>query len=302
MSTRLATNPTTANTGGGLPAAMLPARLTLWPVHPGDTSVGAINAKVIDILPLRPTTAARVVFLHGLVGLNDHWEEVVRLARERVPCTLFELPLLELRGEHCSIEGVARLTERFLREHVGGPSVLVGNSFGGHVALRMAIERPDLVRGLVLAGSSGLIEASIVAEVQIRPSREWLERKIGELFFDQSKMRPSDVDRAHAELSQRGRARAMVRLSRSARRDVLRDQVGSIAAPTLLIWGRQDVVTPPEAAERFHTLIRGSRLEWLDGCGHVPMIEHPGPFAAALVQFVQALAERPCDGTPRGAG
>ncbi|MFN0012434.1 MAG: alpha/beta fold hydrolase [Phycisphaerales bacterium] len=300
MSTHLATNPTT--TSPEIAPAMQPASLTLWPVDPAERNGGAIHAKVIDILPPRATGLARVVFLHGLVGLNDHWEEVVRLVRDRVPCTLFELPLLELRGEHCSIEGVARLTERFLREHVGGPAVLVGNSFGGHVALRMAIERPDLVRGLVLAGSSGLIEASIVADVQIRPSRAWLERKIGELFFDQSKMRQSDVDRAHAELSERGSARAMVRLSRSARRDVLRDRVGNIAVPTLLIWGRQDVVTPPDAAERFHTLIRGSRLEWFDGCGHVPMIEHPGPFASALVDFVRGLSERPDKGDHRVAG
>ncbi len=276
---------------------MQPARLTLWAVDPADPSPTGVCAKVIDIEPDQPdrsapTTAGstpRVVFLHGLVGLNDHWEDAVRLVRTRLPCTLFELPLLELQKEHCSIDGVTRLTERFLREHVGEPAVLVGNSFGGHVALRLAIARPDLVRGLVLAGSSGLIEASIVADVQIRPSRAWLERKIGELFFDPGKMRQADVDRAHSALNQRGHARAMVRLSRSARRDVLRNQVGRITAPTLLVWGRQDVVTPPEAGEHFHKLIRGSRLEWLDRCGHVPMIEHPEAFAAALLSFVESL-------------
>lgn len=283
--------------GSALAPAMPPERLTRWAVDPADTSPTAACAKVIDLDPDHPGHSApaptgstpRVVFLHGLVGLNDHWEDAVRLVRTRLPCTLFELPLLELNKEHCSIDGVTRLTERFLREHVREPAVLVGNSFGGHVALRLAIERPDLVRGLVLAGSSGLIEASIVANVQIRPSRAWLERKIGELFFDPGKMRQADVDRAHAALSQRGHARAMVRLSRSARRDVLRNHVGRITAPTLLVWGRHDVVTPPEAGERFHRLIRGSRLEWLEHCGHVPMIEHPEAFAAALLSFVESL-------------
>ncbi len=269
-----------------------PAGLTLWPVNTPEAGRGACGlcARVVDVGPDDGGGGgAPVVFLHGLVGLNDHWDEVVRRVRGRVACTLFELPLLDLEKEHSSIDGVARLTERFLREHVGRPAVLVGNSFGGHVALRLAIEHPGLVRGLVLAGSSGLIEASIVADVQIRPSRAWLERKIGELFFDAACMRAADVDRAHAELSQRGKARAMVRLSRSARRDVLRQHVGRISVPTLLIWGRQDVVTPPEAAERFHELIRGSRLTWFDRCGHVPMIEHPEAFAGALLEFVAAL-------------
>lgn len=235
-------------------------------------------------------TGAPIVFLHGLVGLNEHWEGVVENLGGRGRCVLFQLPLLQLRGDDCSIHGATRLTEKFLSEHVREPAVLVGNSFGGHIALRIALNRPDLVRGLVLAGSSGLIEKSMVSDVQIRPSREWLRRKIGELFYDQSKMREADLDRAFGELSDRGGARAMVKLSRSARKDFLGDHIGEIIVPTLLIWGRQDIVTPPEAAEGFHRMIRGSKLVWLDNCGHAPMIERPDQFARALHEFTEAVA------------
>ncbi|MBC7833590.1 MAG: alpha/beta hydrolase [Phycisphaerales bacterium] len=256
---------------------------TTWSV--GDT--GDLQAVVVEIGSGLP-----VVFLHGLVGLNEHWEGVVERSCHRARCIMFELPLLQLRGEDCSIQGVARLTSTFLRTQIGKPAVLVGNSFGGHVALRIALEQPDLCGGLVLAGSSGLIEKSMVSDVQIRPSREWLSRKIGELFYDQSKMRDADLDRAHRELSDRYGARAMVKLSRSARRDHLGSRIGEITCPTLLIWGRQDIVTPPEAAEGFHHLIKGSRLVWLDQCGHAPMIERPVQFAESLVAFMADL-ERP---------
>jgi pimeloyl-ACP methyl ester carboxylesterase len=247
----------------------------------------SVKTDVLDMGTGRP-----VVFLHGLVGLNDHWEEVVRAIRARSRCILLQMPLLDLRGEDCSIHGATDLTIRFLEQYLGleGPApVLVGNSFGGHIATRIAIERPDLMGGLVLAGASGLIEKSIVADVQIRPSRDWLVRKIGELFYDKSKMNPGDVDRAHGELSQRGRARAMVRLSRTARRNHLGDRLGQITCPTLLIWGRQDIVTPPEACEQFHAKIRGSRVLWLDNCGHVPMIECPEEFGVAMNQFLDEL-------------
>lgn len=252
----------------------------------------AVPATVVETGEGRP-----IVFLHGLVGLNDHWEDVVRGVCGRMRATLLELPLLSLRGDDCSIQGVEVLTANFLQQHYAGcdgpPPILVGNSFGGHVALRIALNRPDLVSGLVLAGASGLIEKSMVADVQIRPSREWLTRKIGELFYNPDRhMRPADVDRAHRELSDRGGARAMVKLSRSARRNHLGERIPEIQAPTLLIWGRQDIVTPPEAAEQFMSLLRDPRIVWFDECGHAPMIEKPDLFAKALLDFAAELDRR----------
>lgn len=230
-----------------------------------------------------------VVFLHGLVGLNEHWEGVVERIRHRFRCTTLELPLLSLTGSDCSIQGVTDLTVQFLKQHVGRPVVLVGNSFGGHVALRIALKRKSVVQALVLAGSSGLFERTFVRGAPVRPSREWLIEKIGELFHDRSFMSDADVDRAFAALSARGGARAMVRLSRTARQNHLGDHIGEIDAPTLLIWGRNDVVTPPSAAEGFRDLIPNSELFWIDRCGHAPMIEAPAEFARAMLDFADRL-------------
>ena len=107
-------------------------------------------------------------------------------------------------------------------------------------------------------------------------------------------LRESDLDRAYTELSDRGGARAMVRLSRSARRNHLGDQIRKLEVPTQLIWGRNDIVTPPEAAEMFVRSIGDARIVWFDQCGHVPMIEKPGPFAQALIEFADELNARAC--------
>lgn len=267
------------------PPVAIPGTVTLTglagkPVAAHVEDVGAIGQ------------ARPFVFLHGLVGLNDHWEGVTSRLAGQHRCISLELPLLGLEGDDCSIHGALALTVRFLEQHVGGPSIIVGNSFGGHVALRIAIERPDLVAGLVLAGASGLIERSMVREVQIRPSREWMEQKIGELFFDKRFMDPADVDRAYAALTQRGHARAMVKLSRSARRNHLGELIHTIKAPTLIIWGREDVVTPPEACEEFKAKIRDSRVVWFEACGHAPMLEKPAEFATALGAFAAELGQR----------
>lgn len=239
-----------------------------------------------------PTAGLPIVFLHGLVGLNDHWEGVVTRMHTRARCVMVEMPLLRLNGDDCSIEGVTRITMRYLREKIGQPAIVVGNSFGGHVAMRIACQDPGMVKGLVLAGASGLYERSILANVQIRPSRAWLAKKIGELFYDKRHIWESDIDRSYAELARREGARAMVRLSRSARADHLGESLHKVSSPTLLIWGRQDVVTPPETAEEFHRLIRGSTLEWIDRCGHAPMMEHPEVFASMMGKFYDGLAQR----------
>lgn len=247
---------------------------------------GVVPAKVLDTGQGTRT----LVFLHGLVGLNDHWEDVVHQVRERHRCVMLEIPLLTLRGKDCSIDGVAGLTVRFLKEHVKQPSMLIGNSFGGHVALRIALSNPELVDSLVLAGSSGIIEKSMVSDLELRPSREWLARKIGELFHDPDRhMNQADVDRAHKELNDRACARAMVRLSRTARRNHLGHRMKDVTSPTLLIWGREDIVTPPEAAMQFDRMLPNSRLVWFDECGHAPMIEKPDEFARALLEFAEEL-------------
>ncbi|MCA9287121.1 MAG: alpha/beta fold hydrolase [Phycisphaerales bacterium] len=249
----------------------------------------AIACSVVDM----GQGARRVVFLHGLVGLNEHWEDVAHAVAGRARVSLLEIPLLSLRGEDCSIQGVTAMSAQFLREHVREPSVLVGNSFGGHVALRLALDQPDLVEALVLAGSSGLIERTMVRGAPTRPSREWLEEKIGELFYDKSRMRQADIDRAFRELNNRGSARAMVSLSKSARRNHLGDRIGEIACPTLLIWGREDVVTPPAAAEEFLSLMPDAQLHWIEACGHAPMMEAPEAFAAAMARFFDELDQTP---------
>jgi 2-hydroxy-6-oxonona-2,4-dienedioate hydrolase len=258
------------------------------PVHEEVILRGASEPEIIGRV-VRCGTGRPVVFLHGLVGLNEHWDPVLEHVRHRYRCTTLELPLLELKGQDCSIQGVVDLTMQFLSEHIREPVILVGNSFGGHVALLTALRHPTVVMGLVLTGSSGLFERTFVKGAPVRPSRAWLVEKIGELFYDRSLMSESDVDRAHEALSHKHCARAMVRLSRSARRSHLGDQIGNIDAPTLLVWGRDDVVTPPSAAQGFLDLMPNAELFWIDRCGHAPMIEAPSEFGRAMIDFADRM-------------
>lgn len=242
-----------------------------------------IPARVIDVGQGTP-----FVFLHGLVGVNEHWLDAVARIQDRVRCILLEVPLLELKGDDCSIVGVSEMIGRFLREWLREPAVLVGSSFGGHVALRLSVYQPEVVRGMVLVGSSGLGEKPIGGP-RVKRTREWMEETIAELFYDRSKMPAGDVDRAWGELSERTKAKRMFRLSRSVFNDPMGDKLASIGVPTLVLWGQEDQITLPRAARQFAEEIPGAELVWIDKCGHAPMIEKPDEFADALLRFAERL-------------
>ncbi|MBX3364798.1 MAG: alpha/beta hydrolase [Phycisphaeraceae bacterium] len=250
--------------------------------------VGSRQASVMAEV-LHAGSGRPLIFLSGLVGTNFHWAEVVVRIRHRVECRAVQVPLLELEGDDCGVPGVKEMMARYIREHIGRPAVLVGSSFGGHVALRLAIEDPALVGGLVLAGSSGLAEKPILGAELPSKAREYIEERVAELFYDKSKMSQDDVTRAHAELNDRAKARAMIKLSRSCRRDHLGKLIHRIQAPTLVLWGRNDIVTPPEAAIEFAEHIPDARLVWIEQCGHAPMVEKPDEFSESLLNFCDEL-------------
>ena len=68
----------------------------------------------------------------------------------------------------------------------------------------------------------------------------------------------------------------------------LDDRLKSVKIPTLIIWGKQDTVTPLELARRFAGGIRGSRLAVIDDAGHLPEIEKPEAFYGAVKRFVRS--------------
>jgi len=229
-----------------------------------------------------------LVFLHGLLGLNEHWIPAVETLSKRARCIMLEFPLAELPHKLCSIDAVTAMVKRELSQLIDGPAIYVGNSLGGHLALRLALDHPEAVRGIVLAGSSGLFEREIVVgrTAQHRPSRDWLQMKIEELFSDPANIPDGIVDRVYIELSNRRAARALVRLSKSAKSDNLSAHLAEITAPALLLWGQSDTVTPPGVAEEFNDLMPNARIQWLENTGHAPQIEQPAAFTKAIDDFL----------------
>ena len=67
-------------------------------------------------------------------------------------------------------------------------------------------------------------------------------------------------------------------MAKSAIRHNMSKDLPKIKVSTALIWGKDDIVTPPEVANDFNKLLPNSKLFWIKKCGHAPMMEHPKEF------------------------
>ena len=83
----------------------------------------------------------------------------------------------------------------------------------------------------------------------------------------------------------------IISLAKSAIRNNLGEEVNKITQPTLLIWGNNDIITPPFVGQEFNKLIPNSELHFIDKCGHAPMMEVPQEFNNILEKFLHKLKE-----------
>jgi len=234
-----------------------------------------------------------VLLLHGLLGEMDHWEATLEaLGPFRRPIAL-ELPIFDPDLTDASVPALADYVRRFMEAIELPAAIVCGNSLGGHVALELALSWPGGVEGLILTGSSGLFERSFATRVPHMPTRAWVRERMEEIFYDPSLVTPEWVESTRRIVTTRRTALRVLRMARAAKRHNVEDRLSQISIPTLLVWGKDDRITPTDVAERFHARIRGSQLVYLPNCGHAPMLERPEAFNAAVGDWlVETRARR----------
>jgi pimeloyl-ACP methyl ester carboxylesterase len=233
-----------------------------------------------------------IVLLHGLMGRMDHWDSTLQalatIARPVAP----DVPILDEALTDRSVGGLTEHVRALLDALEIDRAVVGGNSLGGHLALELALRYPRRVSGLILTGSSGLFERSFTRGVPHVPTTEFVQQKMEEIFYDTSLVTPAWVEAVRCTLTTRALARRIIQVARSAKRSNLESRLGEITAPTLVLWGKDDRITPPEVAERFTALIPGAELVFIANCGHAPMLEQPNVFNAVVEDWLQDTRAR----------
>ena len=227
-----------------------------------------------------------LIFLHGLFGALSNFEGPIAHFGQRYRVVMPMLPLYTLPMLNTNVPALADFLHRFIR-HKGFTEVnLLGNSLGGHVALIYCTKHADTVRTLTLTGSSGLYENAFGGSFPRREDKEYLRRKIALTFHDPRHVTDALVEECYETVNDKGKLIRILALAKSAIRHNMAKDIPHMRMPVLLIWGRQDTITPPHVAEEFHSLFPNSELHWIDECGHAPMMEHPQEFNRILQEWL----------------
>ncbi len=184
---------------------------------------------------------------------------------------------------------------------------LVANSHGGNTALRLALSAPGRVTALALVDSSGLGRVINPALIALTlpgygdAAVAWLSTPLGapqwvamlaSLAFAVPLLAPPDWLAQQYRLAltpghlQGAVACLRGELSLAGQREVFLDELPRLTIPTLVVWGMNDIVIPAYQAVAAAARLNNGRLVLIPNCGHLPQVEQPDRFVAALGPFL----------------
>jgi pimeloyl-ACP methyl ester carboxylesterase len=228
---------------------------------------------------------AQILYLHGSGYTQDSFRAQAEAFVGSDPLSLPGHPAGEALR---SVEECSRWLARYVQWKRAGPAVLAGNSLGGAIALRCALDFPELVAGLVLVGTGARLRVS--AEIFRMIDDDWpgcidtlVDGALGSQAADELRKRAIGWHRMVGRESTRRDYTACDGF------DVI-DRLGELHHPTLILVGAQDQMTPPKYSTFLHERLAGSTLEIVENAGHVVMAEQPAQVNAAIARFLTQIA------------
>jgi pimeloyl-ACP methyl ester carboxylesterase len=265
-----------------------------------------------DVSFRRAGVGPAVLLIHGIAGSSRTWEPVIPLLAGTHTVVA---PDLVGHGESAKPPGDYSLGAQAsaLRDLLSVLDIervtVVGQSFGGGVAMQFSYQFPENCDRLVLVGSGGLgREVNWLLRLLTIPGVEYVlpvltpgfvrdrGNELVELLHKAGFRHPRAVEmwRAYASLSELESRRAFVRTLRG----VIDPGGQSVNAmdrlyltariPTMIVWGDRDNIIPVSHARAAHDAIPGSRLEIIEGAGHFPHVEAPHRFVEILSEFMDS--------------
>lgn len=267
-----------------------------------------VRVKGVDMRYLVGGSGPPVVLLHGLGGAAENWVEIAPTLAQRRRVLAPDLPGHGRSSPLAASPSLAPFADRVagvLEAEEAGPAAIVGHSLGGVVGLRLAIRRPELVTGVVLAAAAGISSATRRAEYVLRlstllrpgryiaPRREAVVRddRLRHLVFgfwavsDPAAMPDRAVEgflvAAARHTDTRSAALALVR-------DDPRLDLDRLRCPCLVLWGARDPQVPVEDGFDYARRLRAP-IRVVADCGHFLIGERPDACLDAIEGFLDGL-------------
>ena len=231
-----------------------------------------------------------LLLLHGLFGALSNFQGIINHFRKNYNVVVPMLPIFEMPIRKVSVSGLVDHVSEFVKYKNFEKVHVLGNSLGGHITLLYALGNADRIASIILTGSSGLFENSLGSTFPKRGDYDFIKTKTQATFFNPEVATKELIDEVYDIVNDRNKAIRIVATAKTAVRHNLSDKLHQIKAPTLLIWGKEDNVTPAFVGKKFNELIEGSKLVFVEECGHAPMMEKPEVFNDILESFLLDLS------------
>ncbi len=228
-----------------------------------------------------------IIVLHGLMGGLSNFDGVTKFfSAKGYKVIIPELPVYSMSLLKTNVKSFAKYLRDFIEFKGLDNVILLGNSLGGHIGLYHTKMFPEKVKALVVTGSSGLYESAMGGGYTKRSDYEVIKKKAQEVFYDPEIATKEIVDEVYETVNDRNKLIKTLAIAKSAIRHNMSKDLPKMDTPTCIIWGKNDIVTPPEVAVEFNHLLPDSDLFWIDKCGHAAMMEHPDTFNEVLYKWL----------------
>jgi pimeloyl-ACP methyl ester carboxylesterase len=253
-----------------------------------------------EIYYLEAGSGPEVILLHGLGGDNGNWRMTLPAlasnfhvyAPDQIGFGQSDKPLINYR-----VATLVDFLNAFYKKLGITKATLVGNSLGGWVAMNFALQYPDKVNRLVLVDSAGY---SFKRTGGVAPAREVLlglipsslagtKQLMAIVFHNKAFSSDAVAEQVFTEHLRKNDGYTINSFVDSILRgeDFVDGKLGALKAPTLIVWGRDDMLVPLASGKALAEDIAGSQTVVLDDCGHVPQMECAGPFNDSLLKYLR---------------
>lgn len=230
-----------------------------------------------------------LLFIHGAGANGEMWREVA----ERLGRCCWSLAL-DLPGHgrstgpgSATIGGYSAQVEELIDQLAPGQAVVVGNSMGGAIALQLALDCPQKLRGIGLVGTGARLRVLPEIFETIRADFPAAVKKIA--GFALSEHRSNEMARRMEQELGQGDPQVIYDDFLACDRFDAMGRISQIQLPALVVCGRQDQLTPLKYSEYLASQLSRATLKVIEACGHAPMIEQPARLSQALEEFLAGI-------------
>ncbi len=244
-----------------------------------------------------------VLLLHGWGGSSHYWAATMTALAHQYTLIAPDMPGFGASpplGETTDVPRLIAWVEAFADTLALDRFTLNGHSFAAGLAVHLATRNPQQVEKLVLTCFSTFrneAERKVVDSIHhvlalwMALRRPWMAerrmfyRAVGGRFFYKLPADDAVLQAAFSDFLKMDK-RTALETARSAGNPTITAALQGVRTPTLLIGARQDRIMPPAGTPVAARLIPGARLEWIEQCGHLPMIERPEEYQRLLGDFL----------------